>query len=57
MSKFKLALIQLKSGLDKQENVRRALQFIKSAVVDQRASVVSLPVGLFLEKLIWVLIL
>jgi len=43
MSKFKLALIQLKSGLDKQDNVKRALQLIKSAVVDHQASVVSLP--------------
>ncbi|OQV21067.1 Omega-amidase NIT2 [Hypsibius exemplaris] len=43
MSKFKLALIQLKAGLDKSDNVKRAIQFIKSAVVDHQASVVALP--------------
>lgn len=43
MSRFKLALIQLKVGRDKKENVSRALQFVRTAACEKKAKVVSLP--------------
>ncbi|XP_055345568.1 omega-amidase NIT2-like [Paramacrobiotus metropolitanus] len=43
MSKFTLALIQMKTGLDKAENISRALQMIRTAATEHKAKLISLP--------------
>ena len=45
MSKFRFALVQLKTGLDKAKNIERAVELVRTATQEHQARIVSLPVS------------